>query len=179
MQEVPKATSPIEAVHMSTNVMPVASSQFTLVDIIVVMVGPTKRLGGISSWGTLMVTHGGWPLVKDQVISLKPGGGAFGGSSREGSDIGDSHDELELESSHPLLLCAPIWWCWALLLLELWLWQCYLKFPKLEGTCPIGVTRWDGCISVQLGSSHASDSLTFLSVSGLVGGQLAPWSAQW
>ena len=49
MQEVPKATSPIEAVTVSMYVMPVASSQFILVDINVVMAGPTKRLGGINS----------------------------------------------------------------------------------------------------------------------------------
>ena len=45
-----------------------------------------------------------------------------------------------------------------------------VKLPKLEGTHPTGVTGQDGCISAQLGSSHARDSLTFLSVSGGVGG---------
>ena len=137
MQEVPKATSPIEAVTMSTYVMPVASSHFTLVNVNVVMVGPTKRLGGVSSWGTLMVTFEGWPLVKDWAIFPKPGGGTFGGSSREGSGIGDLHNEVELESPHPLLFCYSIWWCQALLLLQLWLWQCHLKLPKVEGILPL------------------------------------------
>ena len=59
MQDVPKASSPIEAVTMSMYVMLVASSQFILVDVSVVMVGPTKRLGGVSSGGTSMVTCGG------------------------------------------------------------------------------------------------------------------------
>ena len=49
MQKVSKATSPIEDVTVSTYVMPVASSQFILVDVNVVMTDPTKRPGGISS----------------------------------------------------------------------------------------------------------------------------------
>ena len=114
MWEVPKAISPIEAVTMSMYVMPVASSSFILVDINVVMAGPTKRLGGISSSGALMVTHEGWPLIKDQQISLKPGSGTFGGSSREGLGIADLCNKVELESPCPLLLCSSIQWCWSL-----------------------------------------------------------------
>ena len=82
--DISNATSPIVAVTVFMYVMPVVSSQFTLVNVGMVMVGPTKRPGGVSSRGTLMVTHGGQPLVKDQAISTKPGSGAFGGSSREG-----------------------------------------------------------------------------------------------
>ena len=133
------------------------------------MVGPTRRLGGIRSWGTSMVTHGGGPPVKDWVISLKPGSGSFGGSSREGSGIGDSCSKVELESPCPLLLCSSIWWHQAHLLLELQLWWCLLMSPKLEGTYPSGVTGWDECICVQLGSSCGRDSFTFLAVSGWVG----------
>ena len=166
LQDISLATSPIEAVTVSIYVMLVASSQCILVDVIMVMAGLTKRPGGIRSWGTLMVTHGGWPPVKDWVISLKPGGGSFGGSSREGSGIGDSCSEVEVESPCPLLLCSSIQWCWALLLLELWLWQCHLMLPKLEGTCPTGVMGQDECICVQPGSSYGGDSFTFLSVSG-------------
>ena len=64
MPDVSKATSPIVAVTMFMYVMLVTSSQFTLVDASMVMVGPIKRLGGISSRGTSMVTHGGQPLSK-------------------------------------------------------------------------------------------------------------------
>ena len=46
--------------------------------------------------------------------------------------------------------------------------------PKLEGTCPTGVTMQDECICVQLGSSHGGDSLTFFSVSGGVGEAAGP-----
>ena len=49
MLEVPKATSPIEAVTVSMYVMLVASSQFILVDVNMVVVGPTKRLDRFSS----------------------------------------------------------------------------------------------------------------------------------
>ena len=112
---------------------------------------------------------GGGPPVKDWIISLQPASGSFGRSSREGSDIGDSHGKVELESPCPLLLCSSIWQCQALLLLELQLWQHLLMSPKLEGTCPTGVTRWDECICVQPGSSHGGDSFAFLSVSSGVG----------
>ena len=168
--EVPKAISPIEAVTMSMYLKLVASSWLILVDVKVVIACPTKRLDGISSWGALMMTWGGWPLVKDWAIFLKPGSGTFGGSSRLGSGIGDLHDEAELEVPSPLLLCSSIQWHWALLLLELQLWWHHLKSPEPEGICPTGVTRWDGCISFQLGNSCARDSFTFLSVSGGVGG---------
>ena len=50
---------PIVAVTEFMYMMPVASSRFSLVNVSVVMVGSTKRLGGISSRGALMVTHGG------------------------------------------------------------------------------------------------------------------------
>ena len=174
MWEVPKATSPIEAVTTSMYVMPVASSLFTLVINNVVMAGPTKRLGGVSSWGTLMVTQWGWPLVKDQATSPKPGSGTFSGSSIEGSGIGVSHDEVELDFPHPMLLCSSIWWCLVLLLLELWLWWHCLKLPKFEATYPTGVTRWDEYTCVQLGSSHDGDSFAFLSVSCWVGEVACP-----
>ena len=59
MPDVSKATSPIVAITVFTYMMPVASSWFTLVDVSMVRVGPTKRLGGISPGGTLMMTHGG------------------------------------------------------------------------------------------------------------------------
>ena len=159
IRDISMATSPIEAVTVSKYVMPVASSWFILVDVKVVMAGPTKRPGGISSGGPPMVTCGGWPLVKDWAIFLKPGSGTFGGSG-----IWDSHDKAELESACPLLLCSSIWWCQGLLLLELQLWWCHLMSPKLKGTFPTGVTGQDECICVQPGSSHGRDSLTFLSV---------------
>ena len=134
------------------------------------MVGPTKRPSGVSSWGALMVTCGGWPLIKDQAISLKPGSSAFGGSSREGLGIGDLCGKAELESPCSPLLCSSIWQHWALLLLELWLWQCCLTLPKLGGTHPLGLLGEMGVFSVQQGSSCAGDSSTFFPVSCGVGG---------
>ena len=59
MRGVPKLTSPTEAVTMSMYVMQVASSWHILVDVSMVMAGPTKRLGDVSSHGTLTVLHGG------------------------------------------------------------------------------------------------------------------------
>ena len=139
MQEVPKATSPIEAVTVSTYVMLVASSWFIHVDVNVAMVGPTKRLGSISSWGASMVICGGWPLIKELAISLKPGSSTFGGSSRKGLGIGDLHDGVELESPCSLLLCSSLWQCQALLLLKLQLWWYHLMSPKLGGHHPTGL----------------------------------------
>ena len=72
---VPKLTSPIEAVTVSMCVMSVTSYWHILVDVSMVMVGPTKWLVDVSSHGTSMVTCGGWSLIKDWVKSWKPGGG--------------------------------------------------------------------------------------------------------
>ena len=50
MQEVPKATRLHQGCHhVSMYVVPLASSQFILVDVNMLMAGPTKRPGGISS----------------------------------------------------------------------------------------------------------------------------------
>ena len=68
MPNISKASSPIVAVTVFMYVMLVASSQFTLVNVSMVMVGPPNRPCGISSGGTSMVTCGGQPLVKDQTI---------------------------------------------------------------------------------------------------------------
>ena len=72
---VPKLTSPIEAVTVSIYVMPVTSSQHTLWDISMVMVGPTKRLADVSSHGNFDGYL--WGLISYQRLGSvwKPGSG--------------------------------------------------------------------------------------------------------
>ena len=71
---VPKLTSPIEVVTVSMYIMLVTSSWHILLNVSMVTAGPTKRPGDISSHGTLTGTCGGWSLIKEQAMSLKPGG---------------------------------------------------------------------------------------------------------
>ena len=104
-------------------------------------------------------------------ISLKPGGGTTAGSFGVGSGMGDSPDKVKLESPCPVILCSSACWHWALLPLELQLWQCHLKLPRLRGTHLTGVTGHRGyIIFIQLGNSLVRTASFFSSASCGIGG---------
>ena len=79
-------------------------------------------------------------------------------------------DEAGLESPWSPLTCSSIRQQWALLLLELQLWQHHLGLPKLKGTCPTEATRQDGWSLVQLGYSWPLVPFLLLVVTGGVVG---------
>ena len=77
--------------------------------------------------------------MKDQEISVKPGGGTFSGSSREGLGIGDSCDEAELESPCPCSFVLP-----SDKIGPFSYWNCdsvgtALSCPNLRGLTPLGL----------------------------------------
>ena len=80
--------------------------------------------------------------------------------------LGEPQDEAGLESPWWPLSCSLIWCHWALLLLELQLWWCHLRSPKLKRTHPTGATGQDGWISVQLGCSWPTVPFSLLVVTG-------------
>ena len=133
---------------------------------------PTNRSGDALVTGQSISISGDSPLVRDLVISLNPGGSAFGwapgSSSSWGASSGELPDEAELEL--PLRAsCSFIRWCQAFLQLELWLWWCHLRSPRVEGRLPTEAPGQDRWTLTHFGYSSAVRPLTSLVASVRVG----------
>ena len=149
------------------------------------MAEPATRPGGINSRGMLVVIFRESYPVRNLAISWKPSGGIFGrsswceSSSIQHADTGEPQDEAELESPRPPPHSSSLWQCWAFLWLELQLWWCHLRSPRVMGTCPTEAAGWDGWTSIQPGCSwptaRAAGSLGSAAASGM-GGCMEVWS---
>ena len=88
-------------------------------------------------------------MVRDLAISWNPGDNTFGlaprSSSFWGACSGELPDEAELEGSLRAC-CSSSRRCQALFhQLELQLWQCNLRSPRLQGILPTETAVWDTC----------------------------------